>query len=428
MTADSISKQIKTTEVVYRTDLYPRLNHDPATVQKYAEDLSVMPPIEVNQNNELIDGWHRWTAHKKNEVDVIDVIVTQTKSDAEFLELAIVRNAIHGIQLNNKDKKNMAQNIYLATSNEDRADKKKRLAEILSVNPKSVNNWLRDIDKKAKKDRDEKIFDLWMQCYSQQAIADDVGVDQSEVKRSLSQNGNVSDLTKPDKNAALHENGLVRPIYNIWRQQSKSNEVGHFGNTEQRWVDNLLYLHTDPFDIVVDPFAGGGSTIDVCKKRFRRYYVSDRKPIVEREDEIRLHDIADGLPKLPRWKDVKLVYLDPPYWKQAEDQYSSDPEDLANMSLEDFNKNLSGLIKSFARKMSAGSHIALIIQPTQWKSEDKQFTDHIGDMLRAIKLPVDMRYSAPYSTQQYTPQMVNWAKENKKCLVLTREIIVWKVQ
>ena len=33
------------------------------TVQKYAEDLSVLPPVEVNQRHELIDGWHRWTAH-----------------------------------------------------------------------------------------------------------------------------------------------------------------------------------------------------------------------------------------------------------------------------------------------------------------------------------------------------------------------------
>ena len=32
------------------------------------------------------------------------------------------------------------------------------------------------------------------------------------------------------------------------------------------------------FDIVLDPFAGGGATIDVCKKRLRRYCVSDRKP------------------------------------------------------------------------------------------------------------------------------------------------------
>jgi DNA modification methylase len=39
-----------------------------------------------------------------------------------------------------------------------------------------------------------------------------------------------------------------------------------------RWVDNLLYFYTHPLDVVVDPFAGGGSTIDICKKRLRRYW------------------------------------------------------------------------------------------------------------------------------------------------------------
>jgi hypothetical protein len=56
-------------------------------------------------------------------------------------------------------------------------------------------------------------------------------------------------------------------------------------------VDNLLYLYTKPFDIVLDPFAGGGSTIEVCKKRFRRKMFSDHKPIVERETEIRQYDL-----------------------------------------------------------------------------------------------------------------------------------------
>jgi DNA modification methylase len=52
----------------------------------------------------------------------------------------------------------------------------------------------------------------------------------------------------------------------------------------------MLYRYTEPLDIVVDPFAGDGSTIDLCKKRWRRYWVSDRKPVVEREHEIRSHE------------------------------------------------------------------------------------------------------------------------------------------
>ena len=41
-------------DVVFRDDLYPRIETHPVTVQKYAEDLNVLPPIEVNQHKELI--------------------------------------------------------------------------------------------------------------------------------------------------------------------------------------------------------------------------------------------------------------------------------------------------------------------------------------------------------------------------------------
>ncbi len=57
------------------------------------------------------------------------------------------------------------------------------------------------------------------------------------------------------------------PIYNVWKQQTKTPGPDHFGNSEPRWLDNLLYLYTEPGSIVIDPFAGSGSTIDVCKKR-----------------------------------------------------------------------------------------------------------------------------------------------------------------
>jgi hypothetical protein len=96
------------------------------------------------------------------------------------------------------------------------------------------------------------------------------------------------------------------------------------------------------------------------------------------------------------------------------------------MSLDDFNASLSGLIAAFGKKLTEG-HIALIIQPTQWNAPEHAFTDHVGDMLRRVKLPVAMRYSVPYESQQCNAQMVEWAKASKTTLVLTREIVVWKV-
>jgi len=127
---------------------------------------------------------------------------------------------------------------------------------------------------------------------------------------------------------------------------------------------------------------------------------------------------------------VALTYLDPPYWKQAEGQYSKDAEDLANMSLEDFTNNMVEIVRRIGEKQRSGSVVALIIQPTQWKAEGRQFTDHVFDIVRGVskttKLKVANRVHCPYQTEQCTPQMVEWAKENKELLVLSRELVIWK--
>ncbi|MEI6258511.1 MAG: DNA methyltransferase [Deltaproteobacteria bacterium] len=424
-TLENNIQQLPIAEIIFREDLYPRIETNPSTVQKYAETIDVLPPIIVNQRYELIDGWHRWTAHKKLNIENISVQILNTNSDAHLLELAIEYNATHGIQLSQEDKRNMARSLYHVTPDKDRENKKKHLSKILSVSERTVRDWLSRIDKDSKESRNKRIFDLWLACHTQEEIAERENVTKETVSQICQK---MAELSESDKPVASHLTDFDPPIYNIWKQQSKTKGSSHFGNSEVKWLDNLLYLYTKPLDIVVDPFSGGGSTVDLCKKRFRRYWTSDRKPIVEREKDIRQHDLMDGLPQIPRWKDVKLVYLDPPYWKQAEGQYSDSPNDLANMTIEDFNKNLSSIIGQFSKKLQAGSYIALIIQPTQWKTnETHDYTDHVGDMLKMVKLPVEMRYSVPYESQQNNAQMVIWAKENKKCLVITREIIVWRI-
>lgn len=421
--------RIKVADVIYRQDLYPRLETSATTVQKYAEDLSVLPPIEVNQHKELIDGWHRWTAHKKNKVEDIRACITQTSSDMHLLELAIERNAAHGLAMTLEDKKAVAVKIYLSTPISERRGKREQLARILGVSEAKLSQMLSRTDKEERDRRNTRILDLWMRCYSQQEIAEAEGVSRDSITDIVGEFSDVKKLPKSDLASADHATDFTPPIYNVWKQQEKSKGSDHFGNSEPRWVDNLLYLYTQPFDVVVDPFAGGGSTLDVCRRRWRRCWVSDRKPIVEREHEIREHDVTQDVPPLHKqlWKDVRLVYLDPPYWKQAEGRYSDDPTDLANMSLEDFNRTLSGLVNAFAKKLTEGAHLALIIQPTQWNAPERQFTDHIADMLRLVKLPVAMRVSAPYESQQCNAQMVEWAKDNRQVLVLSREIVVWRV-
>ena len=414
--------RLPVSDIVFRDDLYPRISTSPSTVQQYADNLDVLPPIEVNQHNELIDGWHRWTAHKTAKVDKISVRVRETRSDAHFLELAIRSNAKHGLQLSGADKKKMAQRIYFSAPS---PEAEAMLVEVLSASRSVVASWLTDGKENLRKERKETIYRMWLACATQEEIAAVVGMTKASVNAVCSEIPDLDKLNKLDKNNAEYVNDTWYP-YNIWTKAKKTNAVSHPGNTETEWLDRLVWGYTKPFDVVCDPFGGGGSTIDVCKRRMRRYMVSDIEPIPARESEIRKHDVTEGALKPPKWGDVKLVYLDPPYWIQQE--YGNGETDLSSMSLDAFHDALAATIKAYSSKVSAGCKIALIIQPTQWKAPDRKFTDHTAAMLKRIKMPIVQRIQAPYQSEQCLPQMVNWAKENREWLVLSREITIWEAQ
>jgi hypothetical protein len=161
------------------------------------------------------------------------------------------------------------------------------------LSERTVRDWLSRVDKDAKEARNKRIFDMWLACYENTEVASVCGCDEKTVRTVIGETADLPKLRKDESANAEHTTDFTPPIYNIWKQQEKTSGSSHFGNSEVRWVDNLLYLYTNPFDVVLDPFAGGGSTIDICKRRFRRNMFSDRKPIVERETEIRQYDLID---------------------------------------------------------------------------------------------------------------------------------------
>jgi predicted DNA-binding protein YlxM (UPF0122 family) len=426
-------RTIRLSEIVFDEVVYPRRDHDPALVQKYVEDFAQIEAakryIAVAADMKLLDGKHRWLAVRTlcNGGDRdIQVWVYPVTAAHDQLKLAVKLNSDHGCQLSTSDKQADAKSLYAYGSSYE------EIAEALSVGKRKVTEWLHDVVRDQKEKRDQKIFEMWMSCATMEEIAQAVGCTKETVSQIVKVCQKKFHETKSDKSIADFEDwdaeeGLV-PVYNVWRQTSKTNAVSHFGNSEPRWTERLLYMCTEAFDVVVDPFAGGGATVDVCRKRFRRYWVGDRKPILAREGRIRQWDMTNGLPLIRQWQDVRLVFLDPPYWRQAKNEYSKDKTDLANMSLEEFTKTLAGIISEFAKKLTSGAVIALMMSPTQWNADNRKFTDHLLDVARLVKLPVDMRIQAPYECSQCEPQQVNWAKEHRTCLVLSREIIIWRIE
>jgi DNA modification methylase len=96
------------------------------------------------------------------------------------------------------------------------------------------------------------------------------------------------------------------------------------GRTPAWVIWNLLQRYTRENDLVVDPFCGGGTTLDVARDLGRRALGYDVTP--QREDIFR----ADAR-KLPLEDGkVDFVFMDPPYSTHLE--YSGDPKCLGHLS------------------------------------------------------------------------------------------------
>lgn len=276
-------------EIVYRDDLYPRDDNKPELARRYVECLEMLPPIKVNQHNELIDGYHRWTAHRIAKAARIAVEVVETTSDHHALMLANEFNSTHGEQLSRDEKKRNAIKLYTGTN-------KKELAQRFSVTERTVASWLEDIDRAQKEEQRRRIRDLWLSCHTQAEIAEAVDMPKRTVADAIEECAKLEAFPKSHILASRFDDLDWRPkLYSVW-------EFEHPSEPKREIIDQLLYLYTEPFDIVVDPTDQAGETIDVCKRRLRRYYASDTRPVVERPD-VRTLDIGDGpLPLHKRWR------------------------------------------------------------------------------------------------------------------------------
>jgi hypothetical protein len=105
------------------------------------------------------------------------------------------------------------------------------IAEKLSVGKKRISDWLSRTVKVEKERRNEKIFEMWMGCSTLKEIAEGVGLTHPQVKDVC--DTFVSSVLKNQtyKSASEHASSFDPPIYNVWKQQSKSGDVSHFGNT-----------------------------------------------------------------------------------------------------------------------------------------------------------------------------------------------------
>ena len=401
---------VKVSEIKKWDKYYPRNNFDNKTVEIYRLSLDQLPPITITPDFVLVDGYHRLMAYKLEGKTEIEAEVNDLPEKQILIE-AIKCNVAHGKQLEISEKKSLARQLYGELNLGE-------IAKLLSISERSVRSWTRDQREQEKSERDRKILDMWLKCCTQEEIAEELGIDQATISRFLDdmQNGNASEMHTP----------IPLKFFDVWNFPSCDKDYGmeYPGRIPGQIVEHILYYYTQPFDIVIDPFCGSGTTVDVCKKILRRYQGYDIAPV---RDDIRQHDITNGFPA--KVKGCDLIFLDPPYWNMKDNDYAKGS--ISSLSLVDFREFIKKLALNCFEALKAGGCVAFLIQNQTGNSvpTDMEYIDHAFDsydyFLSAGFKPI-RRISVPLSTETFTPQHVEKAKSEKRLLGLVRDLVIWK--
>ena len=128
------------------------------------------------------------------------------------------------------------------------------------------------------------------------------------------------------------------------------------GATPSYIIWNLLQRYTKPNDLVIDPCAGSGTTLDVARDLGRKALGYDVHPT--RKDIFRV-DAKKLPPELTN--KVDFVFIDPPYSTHLD--YGPDPRDIGKLSAAggEYYTAMEKVFDEITRVLRPGAHMALYV-------------------------------------------------------------------
>ena len=177
-------------DVVLRDDLDPRLgDRDDDLIAQYSDIFDALPPIEINQRHELIDGWHRIRAAQQAKRTDIAYVVIETQDDDDLADKMWAANLKHGVQYTRLQRKTQGIKLH------GRGLVAKDIAQRVGVSASSVYSWTKELREKEKQERDAEIERLRDEGKTLQEIGDELKIDFSTAARNL-QNSKTGKLQK----------------------------------------------------------------------------------------------------------------------------------------------------------------------------------------------------------------------------------------
>jgi len=164
---------------------------------------------------------------------------------------------------------------------------------------------------------------------------------------------------KFDQLAMWEERGIIP--YTMWDFAYRDDYAGDkdfHGNCSPQVVEQCMWRLTEEGDLVVDPMAGSGTTLDVCKRFNRRCVAYDINPArrdIEGRDSRNMPLDSDT---------VDMVFIHPPYWNLVSYTINDDGKsgDLSRApSLQAYLQMLGEVFAECRRILKPGKHMCVLI-------------------------------------------------------------------
>jgi len=467
-------------KVVVDEEVYPRSRVDDAVVARYAECLregASFPPVEVEQRNgvyRVLDGVHRVLAHKQAGMEAVPAVVVDLGSRDPLL-YAAERNR-HGQPLRDDDARSVARRAF----ERNPGLSVKEIALAVGRSERAVRDYIRDLKARYELQRDLTIFKLHLLGWTQEQIAEAVGLDQSRISQKLAMNfGKTAEihsqslpvlvvdtatsissdyrkgfsvaeiaeknkwpeplvwavvLRGKDDLARFKELGWPLRTWDLWNFNDVDSRFGDPwpGNIPAQLVAHVLYFFTRAGALVFDPMAGGGVVPDVCLAFGRRCYAVDMKARRERPEIVR-HEWKPGDLCWPEWLRAKpdLIFWDPPYFRKMAADYG--PGSVSALPREEYLQFFRDALRLFAGRTAPGARLAFLIadwrefESTPALEEDESgavLLYHYWRIMEEAGWRVTHRIECPLSTQRMNGGIVQAMQEKRILGVVSRTLLV----
>jgi len=456
--------KMKITEIVWDAKIYPRSQWSTSTIERYADAIEAgeqFPPLMIEEGtNRLLDGKHRLEAYKKAGVNDVPVEVVKVPEGMSAKYFAATLSARHGDRMANADLKTLAETEFEENPKLDPT----AWGKALGVPQRTVYRWVSHIIERERTSRAAKAWRLAQLGWTQAEIGEKLGVDAKTIQRD-GQNCHLAKMSDSlgehwnDRGIGELANRLNLPLtdcyaaamqgmddaerlktlsiklqpYDVWHFTGCHDLMGdkHPGRIPGELVCHALYFFSKPGDLVVDPMAGSGTTLDACLlmgRKGRGYDIDGRHERIDIEQ----HDLSTGWPKT--LAKAALVFWDPPYFDKmdsgtiGEDGYVEGS--ISGKAPDEYLAWFADRFRELTAATKPGVKLAFLM--SDWDSEHaKRFADHRGmfvwdyvEMITRAGWRLTRQIQCPLSTQQIHPDIVNKFRESRRLARLGRSLLI----